>query len=258
MHNDKRRPSVLIIEDDPFYRSLYVNQLKKLGSDFRLVTSENGYSALMSLGSKRPDLIILDLCMPRFDGASFLEVVKSNPAYEDLPVLVISGEISMLPDKGKRFPHTYVFQKPVHARVFERIVRLALNLAQTEQNRPDSTLTAQGAVDLEHMHLFIGDDPEMLRVISEQFVSLAPGRISMLANLVKQHDLIEIRHFCHGMQSTAATVGAHQLVDIIRAISHAAAEDKRDDLHHLAGQFAASLHAFCDDLSAVFSLTDNA
>lgn len=256
MHNEKRRTSVLIIEDDPFYRTLYVNQLKRIGSEFRLVTSENGYSALMSLGSKRPDLIILDLCMPRFDGVSFLEVVKTNPAYADLPVLVISGEISMLPDKEKQYSHTYVFQKPVHAKIFDRIVRLALNLGQSGASSQAPSATAYGEVDIGHMRLYIGDDPNMQRAIAEQFVHLAPERIASLQSLVQKRDLIEIRHFCHGMQSTTETIGAHEVASIVRELSLAAHHEDYVALQHHADRFAIKLPAFCHDLMMTFSIEE--
>lgn len=256
MQNEKRRTSVLIIEDDPFYRTLYVNQLKTIGSEFRLVTSENGYSALMSLGSKRPDLIILDLCMPRFDGVSFLQVVKSNPAYQDLPVLVISGDISMLPEKGKQYSHTYVFQKPLHANVFERIVRLALNLGQPESLQKTHRMIARGDVDLGHMRLYIGDAPQMQRAIAEQFVRLAPERIASLQSMIQKRNLSEIRNFCHGMQSTTETIGAHNLARVVREISLAAHREDLADLERLAEEFVSILQAFRHDLMATFSITE--
>lgn len=257
MQHTPRRTSVLIIEDDSFYRTLYVNQLKKIGSDFRLVTSENGYSALMSIGQKSPDLIILDLCMPRFDGVSFLEVVKSNPAYKNLPILVISAEISMLPPGSPQYPNTYVFQKPIQAAVFERIVCLALHLPQQSGPGNEPTVENQGLVDHGHMNVYIGHDPAMHKTIAEQFVALAPERIARLAKLVRDCDFEEIRHFCHGMQSTAETIGAHDLARIVHELSIVAREYDHAGLAGLDMRFAQAMQDFCRDLVTAFELAPN-
>jgi CheY-like chemotaxis protein len=253
MHTPTRRNNILIIEDDPFYRTLYVGKLKQLGSDIRLVTSGNGYSALLSLGEQCPDLVILDLDMPRFDGVSFLEVVKSNPAYRNLPILVISGEIDMLPNKGKDYPHTYVFEKPLQAQVFDRIVHLALNIANHSIAVSPDVISGD-EVDIGHMTLYVGHDRTLQRAIAEQFVSLAGGRIVALQQAVAQRDFGALRHFCHGMESISQTIGAHALARIVKELNAAAKDADMVALERLGRECTGAIESFCAALSQEFSL----
>lgn len=62
-------PRMLIVDDDPAWRSLYRMAFE---SQFELFEATDGYQALSVLGSVRPDVIVLDLRMPKMDGLDFL------------------------------------------------------------------------------------------------------------------------------------------------------------------------------------------
>ncbi|MGH7397479.1 MAG: response regulator [Candidatus Rokuibacteriota bacterium] len=62
-------PRILLVDDDPAWRNLYRMALE---SQFDLFEATDGYQALSVLGAVRPDVIILDLRMPRMDGMDFL------------------------------------------------------------------------------------------------------------------------------------------------------------------------------------------
>lgn len=81
--------TILIIEDDPLMVAFLDEYLSK---DFKTVKMTNAAEALQHLdGQGLPALVILDLFMPEMDGFSFLETIRSNPAMNRLPVLVLSG-----------------------------------------------------------------------------------------------------------------------------------------------------------------------
>ena len=60
---------ILLVDDDPAWRNLYRMALE---SKFDLFEATDGYQALSVLGAVRPDVIVLDLKMPRMDGMDFL------------------------------------------------------------------------------------------------------------------------------------------------------------------------------------------
>jgi DNA-binding response OmpR family regulator len=62
-------PRILLVDDDPAWRNLYRMALE---SQFDLFEATDGYQALSVLGAVRPDVIILDVRMPRMDGMDFL------------------------------------------------------------------------------------------------------------------------------------------------------------------------------------------
>jgi len=63
-------PRILLVDDDPAWRNLYRMALE---SQFDLFEAIDGHQALSILGAVRPDVIILDIRMPRMDGMDFLQ-----------------------------------------------------------------------------------------------------------------------------------------------------------------------------------------
>ena len=62
-------PRILLVDDDPAWRNLYRMALE---GQFDLFEATDGYQALSILGAVRPDVIVLDLRMPRMDGMDFI------------------------------------------------------------------------------------------------------------------------------------------------------------------------------------------
>lgn len=83
--------TVLVAEDDP--GMLQAMTLAFELEDFKVVSARDGQDALEQLASSTPDLIITDLLMPRMNGAKLIEHVRSNPAYRNIPVLLISAAL---------------------------------------------------------------------------------------------------------------------------------------------------------------------
>ncbi|MGH7403354.1 MAG: response regulator [Candidatus Rokuibacteriota bacterium] len=79
-------PRILLVDDDPAWRNLYRMALE---SQFDLFEATDGYQALSVLGAVRPDVIVLDLRMPRMDGMDFIKrLSRRSPRPK---VIVCSG-----------------------------------------------------------------------------------------------------------------------------------------------------------------------
>lgn len=79
---------LLLIEDDIFFRKFYAEKLKEKG--YEVFEADNGDEGLKKVPEVNPDLIILDLIMPKKDGFEVLTALKNTPQYKNLPVLVFS------------------------------------------------------------------------------------------------------------------------------------------------------------------------
>ncbi|MBX3483549.1 response regulator transcription factor [Phenylobacterium sp.] len=79
-------PQVLVVDDDPHIRQLLVFALEKAGLSAR--EAEDGEAALVQVAKAAPDLVVLDINMPKLDG---LEVCRRLRAQGDLPILFLSS-----------------------------------------------------------------------------------------------------------------------------------------------------------------------
>jgi len=80
---------VLVVEDDPHSRELLVDMLAVRG--YRCVVAKDGESALASIKSNPPDVILLDVMMPKMDGFEVCRRIKQDPATAIIPVLMITA-----------------------------------------------------------------------------------------------------------------------------------------------------------------------
>ena len=82
-------PRILLVDDDPAWRKLYRMALER---QFELFEATDGYQALSVLGAVRPDVIVLDLRMPRMDGMDFLQrLSRRSPRPK---IIVCSGSFT--------------------------------------------------------------------------------------------------------------------------------------------------------------------
>ncbi|HTY98469.1 MAG TPA: response regulator, partial [Rhodocyclaceae bacterium] len=77
------------MDDDPLVLQMYQDGLQQLGAE--VTTASDGIDAIQALRGARPDVLVLDLMMPKFTGADVLKFVRSEPALKNLPVVVLSN-----------------------------------------------------------------------------------------------------------------------------------------------------------------------
>lgn len=92
--NEKKK--ILLIEDDQQISKVYEIQLKREG--FITITSRDGDDAVEIFSKENPDLVVLDLMLPKRDGFGVLEYIRKTAKNKDVPILVISN----LGQKGDR------------------------------------------------------------------------------------------------------------------------------------------------------------
>lgn len=80
---------ILLIEDEPIAQTLYQNRLQRDG--FEIVLAEDGEVALTELSKMQPDLVVLDLMLPKVNGTEVLNRIRSDERLKKVPVLVISN-----------------------------------------------------------------------------------------------------------------------------------------------------------------------
>ena len=89
-----KKHSILLVEDDELDIISFRRSLKQLGSEYELHTAYNGKEALSYLSdnkeTNKPDVILLDLNMPKMNGIEFLKILRSDEELKDISVFIIT------------------------------------------------------------------------------------------------------------------------------------------------------------------------
>jgi CheY-like chemotaxis protein len=116
---------VLVIDDEAGIRRLASLLLEEAGFDVDLAADGDEALERIRAGSGIPDLILLDLTMPRRSGIEVLEELRRENA--DAPVVLMSGftesEVASVLESD---PHTYFLQKPFTSETLKRVIHNAL------------------------------------------------------------------------------------------------------------------------------------
>jgi two-component system alkaline phosphatase synthesis response regulator PhoP len=86
---EKNSKKILMVEDNIFLRKLYRDKLTRAG--FGFVEATNGVEGLNKAVFEKPDLIILDLILPRKNGFDVLAELKEKPDVKNTPVIILSN-----------------------------------------------------------------------------------------------------------------------------------------------------------------------
>ena len=87
--------TILVVDDETVIVEITRRKLQELG--FEVMTAYNGEDALARLKEKAPDLIILDVQMPKMNGYTFVMEKAKLSAYADIPVIVCTAHNEMGP-----------------------------------------------------------------------------------------------------------------------------------------------------------------
>ena len=179
------RPRILLAEDEEVLRQMLVDVLRFRGFD--VAVAADGVECIERVADARPDIVILDIMMPRRDGYETAALLRANPATADLPILALTALAT--------------------ADVHDRILRAGCDLILTKPVAPNDLV--QGVqVLLEKGHATHGDAGEAERFASQardaaaELVARGADAIRDLDDASPESDT-ELRRRIQGIESVA-------------------------------------------------------
>lgn len=143
------RPYVLIVDDDPDILEGIKTVLET--RDYRLGTARDGLECMERIRQETPDLVILDMLMPRMDGFAVIRELRSDPKYTGLPVIILT---TVVEDAAYR---RYELETGVRMDVQDYI----------EKPAPPAELLRRVSAIVEQPYLIVADDdPDILEAIT--------------------------------------------------------------------------------------------
>jgi two-component system, chemotaxis family, chemotaxis protein CheY len=101
---------ILVMDDDEVIRELL--KLHLSGAGYDVLVAEDGVAGGLVLQKERPDLVLVDIDMPYFDGLQLLKAMKGDPSVERIPVIFITSKTDA-EAQAKRFGAVAYFAKPL-------------------------------------------------------------------------------------------------------------------------------------------------
>lgn len=127
--------TILVVDDEPDVRTFFETALTEAGFD--VVMAGNGDQALEAIAKKTPDLISLDLVMPKKSGVKFFHELRKKKEWASIPVLIVTAHASdefgnkdleqIMADSTMSGPGVYL-EKPVTPYNYVRNIKKMLNM----------------------------------------------------------------------------------------------------------------------------------
>jgi twitching motility two-component system response regulator PilG len=86
----EKKTKVMIIDDSSTIRRSAELFLSNAG--FLVKSVEDGFDALVEVMEEKPDLVFIDVLMPKIDGLQTCQIIKRNPEFKDLPIVFLSSK----------------------------------------------------------------------------------------------------------------------------------------------------------------------
>jgi CheY-like chemotaxis protein len=125
-HHPGLNSVILVVDDDVRFRKMLTDVLRE-NLPYTVEEAANGIEASIRIGSRPPDLMIMDIFMPEMDGLELCKIIKKDPNLANLKVIIITGfpgheKVKKLEDMG----FTNILSKPFDIQEFLQTVDLLL------------------------------------------------------------------------------------------------------------------------------------
>lgn len=87
--DNQNKKIILLVDDDAMIVRMYQRKLEHDG--FKVNLAFNGAEGIEALKKEKPDIVLLDIMMPKMNGIETLKAIKADPAYKNLPVIMLTN-----------------------------------------------------------------------------------------------------------------------------------------------------------------------
>lgn len=94
------KPRILLVDDEPSIVKTVGKRLEVSG--YEVVVVMDGEAALAQAARVRPNLIVLDLMLPKMSGLKVCATLKQDPCYQDIPIIIFTGKDQEVDEKACR------------------------------------------------------------------------------------------------------------------------------------------------------------
>jgi CheY-like chemotaxis protein len=164
---DTGKKTILVVDDEEDVRKFLSVALIEAG--FNVVTADDGLEALAKVKESKPDLISLDLVMPKHSGAKFYHNLQKDKSWSNIPIIIVTGHArddlgkADLKDLTMSGPGIYL-EKPVKPTNYIAAIKKLLGM---DTSAEEAVAAEKVELESEVKNLVDDADPETLKKIKE-------------------------------------------------------------------------------------------
>ncbi len=126
---------ILIVEDNPDLRDLLTIVIRRLGHE--VATAITGEEAVEHAAAIKPDLILMDIVLPKLNGVEATKRIKADPVTKNVPVVILTAlSIPLHGSNAIESGAVEILQKPVHVAALEQVVTKYLYMEDKAATKP--------------------------------------------------------------------------------------------------------------------------
>ena len=213
---------MLIVEDDQLVGNIYRHKFQMEG--FEVEIAADGEAGIKAVSTFRPDIVILDLMLPRLNGVEVLRKIRASPQFQTLPVLVLSNAYlsSLVQEAWKAGANNCLIKASCTPKQLIEVVHKTLGAAAgpapTAAETPARVAQAAHALESVSVPLPTQDDTAFQTELRQAFLKSAPDAVNqlraLLQNFIKSEgdsirlpNLFTFYRKVHSVTSNAAVAG---------------------------------------------------
>jgi DNA-binding response OmpR family regulator len=202
--NNSKRKKIVIVDDS----DVILHSLKDFfeNYDFEVKTCYDGLEGIQITAELKPDLIILDLMMPNFDGIKMLQVKNVLNEIKNIPVIVISGNTDRRNVIAATEAGAYkVISKPINDELLKEVVQEIFGNNTFSENKNKQILSES-------------DNKDVRQNLVQYFLDSFPYKRELIQNAIKNKNKEAIKSLFHEIKGAGGTIGYQEITDIGKEI----------------------------------------
>lgn len=237
--------TILLADDHRALRLLFTRKLNAAGHE--VIQASNGEDALNKALTKSPDLIVLDVNMPKRNGYEVCATLRRNPLVAKTPIILYSGEqtdefIKQGKDAGADICIRKTSKSSDLLAKIEEVFSRKVNDANSPSNRNESvepdppaaiSHNLQPALDLSLAKENVDGDETLLMDLFSSMLTEIPQLLTELGTALEKQDRDALRAAAHTLKSTVAIVGATYTASLSAELEQSAMDETFDRLSAL-------------------------
>lgn len=213
---------ILIVDDDGINLFLAVSILAQMFPNGKLFEAENGYEAIESFRKEQPDIIFMDIQMPKMNGYdATIEIRKLNGGSE-LPIIALTaGTVMEDINKCILVGMDDYASKPIKKNVFENIFQkyfgYKFETPVSPQIKP-LEISMRKPIDMDLLKLRLGMEDEIVRKIIVNAISTFLTSLSELKRYISERAEAKVKTVLHKMNGTALSICCNELARLSKEL----------------------------------------